>query len=230
MILRIREIGNSSDDGAVWPVPSGEQNGCLVDLEEWDGKPDQMRWMTVTGVLEQEILPGGAKTLTQLTKVSGFAYVTEARLIVAIEKFDQGSTYIGFGGVAVIASLAATGISKARAAHRRKGKVLVGQVRWQWIKVLAAQPNGLALRNHVRAEQVELDFPDDVGDAGLAGLAGGEVTGFLGLARARPVRAVPYEGGRGEDLQQERGEREISLVRGKKPRRCPSRHPGHAGS
>ena len=92
------------------------------------------------------------------------------------------------------------------------------------------EPNGLALSDHVRAEQVKLDFPGDVGDAGLAGLAGGEVAGFLGLAGAGPVRAVPDEGGGGEDLQQERGEREIGLLRGKKPRRCPSRRPGRAGS
>ena len=90
--------------------------------------------------------------------------------------------------------------------------------------------NGLALSDHVRAEQVKLDFPGDVGDAGLAGLAGGEVAGFLGLAGAGPVRPVADEGGGGEDLQQERGEREIGLLRGKKPRRCRSRRPGRAGS
>ena len=90
--------------------------------------------------------------------------------------------------------------------------------------------NGLALSDHVRAEQVKLDFPGDVGDAGLAGLAGGEVAGFPGLAGAGPVRAVPDEGGGGDDLQQECGEREIGLLRGKKPRRCASRRPGRAGS
>ncbi len=94
----------------------------------------------------------------------------------------------------------------------------------------AALPNVLALSDHVRAEQVKLDFPDDAGDVRLTGLAGREVTGLLGLARAGPVRAVPGEGARGEDLEQERGKREISLLRGKKPRPCPSRRPGHAGS
>ena len=95
---------------------------------------------------------------------------------------------------------------------------------------VGATPNGLALSDHVRAEQVKLDFPGDVGDAGLAGLAGGEVAGFLGLAGAGPVRAVADEGGGGEDLEQEGGEREIGALRGKKPRRCSSRRPGHAGS
>src|SRR5208282_6780390 len=94
----------------------------------------------------------------------------------------------------------------------------------------AVEPNVLALSDHVRAEQVELDFPDDLDDARLTGLAGREVAGFLGLAGAGPVRAVAGEGARGEDLEQERGECEIGLLRGKKPRRCPSRRPGHAGS
>jgi hypothetical protein len=88
----------------------------------------------------------------------------------------------------------------------------VGRRSWLW-------GNGLALSDHVWAEQVKLDFPGDVGDAGLAGLAGGEVAGFPGLAGAGPLRAVADEGAGGEDLQQERGEREIGLLRGKKPRR-----------
>src|SRR5487761_1153513 len=89
--------------------------------------------------------------------------------------------------------------------------------------------NVLALSDHVRAEQVELDFPDDVGDARLAGLAGGEVAGFLGLAGAGPVRAVAGEGARGEDLEQERGEREIGPPQGEAPRPYRSRR-GHPGS
>jgi hypothetical protein len=140
MILRVREIGDTSDDGAVWPVPSGDQDGWLVELEEWDGDRASMRWMSVTGVLEQEVLPGGAKTMNRLAKVNGFAYITDARLIVAVEKFDKGSTYVGFGGVGAAAGLAATGISKALAARRRKDKILVGHVRWQWVKAVAAQP------------------------------------------------------------------------------------------
>jgi hypothetical protein len=95
---------------------------------------------------------------------------------------------------------------------------------------LARQANGLALNGRVRAEQVELDFSDDAGDARLTRLAGREVAGFLGLAGAGPVRAIPGEGGWCEDLEQERGEREIGLLRGKKPRRCLSRRPGRAGS
>jgi hypothetical protein len=79
-------------------------------------------------------------------------------------------------------------------------------------------------------EQVELDSPYDVGDAGLAGFSGGEVAGLLGLPGAGPAGAAADEESGYEDLEQERGEGELLLVRGKKPRRCPSRRPGRAGS
>jgi hypothetical protein len=56
-------------------------------------------------------------------------------------------------------------------------------------------------------EQVELDSPYDVGDAGLAGFSGGEVAGLLGFPRAGPAGAAADEEAGHEDLQQERGER-----------------------
>jgi hypothetical protein len=77
-------------------------------------------------------------------------------------------------------------------------------------------------------EQVELDSPRDVGDAGLAGLRAGKSPAFLvfrGLARpGRPRAAKPGH----EDLEQERGERVILLIRGKS--REGVRRPGRAGS
>jgi hypothetical protein len=44
--------------------------------------------------------------------------------------------------------------------------------------ISASTANGLALDDLPGVEQVELDFPYDVGDAGLAGFPGGEVAGF----------------------------------------------------
>jgi hypothetical protein len=64
---------------------------------------------------------------------------------------------------------------------------------------------------------VELDVAFHVGDGGFAGLPGGEVADFLGLAGAVALGAVADGGAGQDDLQQERGEGEILLVRGKKP-------------
>jgi hypothetical protein len=64
---------------------------------------------------------------------------------------------------------------------------------------------------------VELDVAGDVGDGGLAWLAGGEVAGLLGFAGAVAFGAVADGEAGGEDFQQERGEGEFWLVRGEKP-------------
>jgi hypothetical protein len=54
---------------------------------------------------------------------------------------------------------------------------------------------------------VELDSAGDVCAAGLAGLSGGEVAGFLGFPGAGPAGAAADEEAGHEDLEQERGER-----------------------
>lgn len=90
--------------------------------------------------------------------------------------------------------------------------------------------NGLALSNYPWFEQVEVDLPDDVGDAGLAWLAGGKVACLLGPAGAVAAGAVTDERAGQEDLQQERREGEFWPVRGKKPRQSLSRPAVRAGS
>ena len=64
---------------------------------------------------------------------------------------------------------------------------------------------------------------------GLTWLAGGQVAGLLGLARAGPAGAVVGEEGGHEDLGQERGEGEVGLLSGGKPPQWRSRRPGRAG-
>ena len=101
MILQVREIGDASDDGARWPVPAIEEGGLPFLLEDGDGAPERVKSLPVTGVLEQEVLPGGAKTVNSLRGISGVAYVTDSRLVVVVEKFTKGSTHVGFGVVGV---------------------------------------------------------------------------------------------------------------------------------
>jgi hypothetical protein len=62
---------------------------------------------------------------------------------------------------------------------------------------------------------VELDVAGDVDDGGLAWLAGGKVGRLSWICGAVAFGAVTDAGGGGEDSQQERGEREFWLVRGK---------------
>jgi hypothetical protein len=47
--------------------------------------------------------------------------------------------------------------------------------------------------------------------------AGGEVAGLLGGSGADPVGAVADEETQVEDLEQERGQRQVKILRGKSP-------------
>ena len=81
--------------------------------------------------------------------------------------------------------------------------------------LLAVGGNGLALA-WSGSEAVDLEASGDADDAGLI-FAGGEVAGLLGGSGADPVGAVADEETQVEDLEQERGQRQVKLVRGEKP-------------
>jgi hypothetical protein len=66
------------------------------------------------------------------------------------------------------------------------------------------------------SEAVDLESSGDADDAGLI-FAGGVVTGLLGGPWAGPVGSVADEEPRVEDLEQERGEGQVKVVRGESP-------------
>ena len=66
------------------------------------------------------------------------------------------------------------------------------------------------------SEAVDLETSGDADDAGLI-FAGGEVAGLLGGPWAGPVGAVADEEVWVEDLEQEGGQGQVSLVRGEIP-------------
>jgi hypothetical protein len=67
------------------------------------------------------------------------------------------------------------------------------------------------------SEAVDLEASGDADDAGLI-FAGGVVTGLLGGPWAGPAGSVADEEPRVEDLEQERGQGQVKLVRGESPR------------
>src|SRR5262249_55000985 len=112
----------------------------------------------------------------------------------------------------------------------RQNKAVHYEAPFMFLLFGRSRANGLALGDHPGFEQVEADLSGDGGDGWLFWLAGGEVAGFLGLAGAGAVWAVADGGAGQDDLQEEGGEGQVSLLRGGKPRRCPSRRRVRAGS
>jgi hypothetical protein len=123
------------EDGRLHPIP-GEEKGS-VRMEQWDGQPLRLAASSIT---VQELRSGKWRTLQQVRDVKLDVLVTDSRLLVSCGKFDKGGGWVGFGGGGVLFALAANGVSKARAAHRRHGKLLVGQVRYPWLRCVGYKP------------------------------------------------------------------------------------------
>jgi hypothetical protein len=123
------------DDGRLYPRP-GEQPGS-VEMEQWDGQPLRL---TASAITVQQLSSATWRTLQRLRDVKLDILVTESRVIISCKKFDKGGGWVGFGGGGVLFALAANGVSKARAAHRRHGKLLVGQVRYPWLRCVGYKP------------------------------------------------------------------------------------------
>jgi len=123
------------EDGRLYPLPD-EQKGS-VRMEQWDGEPLRL---TGSALVIQELRSGKWRTLQRLRDVKLDLLITDSRLVVSCSKFDKGGGWIGFGGGGVVLALAANGVSKARAAHRRHGKLLVGHVRYPWLRCVGYKP------------------------------------------------------------------------------------------
>lgn len=109
----------------IYPIPGQEKN--TVVLEDRDGTNIQ-RLTAKSAELELN-----AKTVFKLSDVKIDIFVTDARVAFACSKFEKGEGWLHAHGEYGIGVLIVAG-SKARAAFRRRGKMMVGQVRYPWIQ------------------------------------------------------------------------------------------------
>lgn len=144
-------VDGDDDDAALYPMLSAPDAPFPFDLEPLDGPSPvclQPRRVQVLRRNNKEFrldqhARGGSGLTEAIPLPSGIEFqlvLTDARLVLYCEKFDKGGGWVGggLGGLAV--AVAANAVSKARAASRRKGKLLVGQVRYPWIHSIRATP------------------------------------------------------------------------------------------
>jgi hypothetical protein len=143
-ILSVRTA--DEDDGRLYPVVTDD--GYPVQLEEWDG---DVQTVVSTGVEIYEFVDGQMRQLLALRDVKADVLISDSRVVVACRKFDKGGGWVGFGGAGAAFALAANGVSKMRAAHRRHGKVLAGQIRFAWLRCVGYKPKtGWANNEEIR--------------------------------------------------------------------------------
>lgn len=146
-VLALRDAADS--DGRIWPVLAAQPGGMLVAEEDLDG--DRIVRLPVSGAGVLEVTGGGQRRVFASGDLSGSLYITGGRVVFASASFDKGSTWVGFGGIGAAVALTATAVSKARAAARRRGKILAGQVRYPWLSSVQAQPrSGRGSRERLR--------------------------------------------------------------------------------
>ena len=66
-------------------------------------------------------------------------YLTESRLMVLNKKYNKNDagSWVGFGGVtAMVVGEALNAAGRAAEAHKRKGKVYIGMLRYEWISII----------------------------------------------------------------------------------------------
>lgn len=122
-ILTIRTADD--EDGSMYPVLGDERSP--IELERLDGS--HILPATATALEVNHGKKDGAK----VSEIKADVLITDARVAVACAKFDKGGGWTGFGTGFVVA-MGINAVSKARAAHRRRGKMLVGHVRYPWLR------------------------------------------------------------------------------------------------
>jgi len=126
----ISEIGDQSNP-YIYPTTD---DMCNLGEEKWDNGLNNV--ITAKSILVQKKLKGTDNYVQVLhaMDINIDFYVTDSRVVLLCKKYDKGGGW--YGG---IGALVANAGSKIMAAARSKGKVLLGQVRYEWIAMLSYQ-------------------------------------------------------------------------------------------
>jgi hypothetical protein len=166
-IVEVLEGKFGTEDSLILPVPGLESDTVLV--EPRDGHD-------IRHILCNEVeVRGGSdnRRLFRAPEIRARLLLTDARITVACSKFDKGGGWVG-GPVAMLALNAG---SKLLAANRRRGKMLVGQIRYPWIDAVYAQNKSgwrggemmrVIVQSGGQAMRLELTFPKDVDATAVA--------------------------------------------------------------
>jgi hypothetical protein len=175
-ICVIREVADAPTDleeGLIYPVAVDQRD--TVAVEPRDGA--EIRRAKCTAI--EVALVGNDRPLLRATDISAEVMLTQARITIASSKFDKGGGWRGWGIGGLALSVPLNAASHAFAARRRRGKMLVGQVRFPWVDAVYAQSRlGFGGREKLRVVansgggnrvRVDLTFPNDIDACAIAG-------------------------------------------------------------
>lgn len=124
-------VDASHDDPSIFPVLSAPHAAFPFEWEAGDGATPQT-FTTKSAVVSQQSGSGWTQ-LKRLKDIPFTVVVTQSRTVIYCEKFTKGGGWVGFGAGGLAVALVANAVSHARAAARRRGKLLIAQVRHEWL-------------------------------------------------------------------------------------------------
>ncbi len=128
-VIIIRDESDGNDAG-LYPITGNEPSS--IQLEPADGK--QVKTLFAKTLRVEQRVGNTLNRVAGASDITATVYITDSRFAVACSKYDKGGGW--YGGVGALALNAA---SHAMASHRRKGKMLVGQVRYRWLSSVGFQ-------------------------------------------------------------------------------------------
>jgi hypothetical protein len=137
-----------------FPLYPALNDDILILPEASDGPLGQA--LRVTKVIVRRKVGNSYKKVTETNDIAFDVWITNSRVILYCKKFEKGGGWVGWGLGGLAVAVVANSVSMAVAASRRKGKALVGNVRYPWISsVMFAPRNGFGTE-----EQLRLCFVD----------------------------------------------------------------------
>jgi hypothetical protein len=134
-ILIVRAFEQEYPDNRLYPQLS-DQEDQIVAAEPADGT-NMMSFSGSYAVVWD--LQGRVRTKLAETFGPTSGFVSDCRVGVSCENFTKDSAWVGAGPGAVIAA-GAMAVSAAKGRGRRKGKIMVGHLRYEWITRIGASP------------------------------------------------------------------------------------------
>jgi hypothetical protein len=135
-VLTIRSAGMTAQP-ALYPLlsPMSEK---IIAWEELDGTGSLIeRYCRASGVTVSQVIDGAERPHLRLRRLKISVYVTAGRLALACERYRTTNAWeiAGPGG-----GFGARGVTGARTARRQQGSVMVGHIRYPWIRSVSPRP------------------------------------------------------------------------------------------
>lgn len=142
---------NGEETFPLYPVLNDD---ILVTGEALDGgfgEPIQ-----VSRVVIRRRVGNGYKTVMETKDLAFQVWITASRVVFYCKKFEKGGGWVGWGLGGLAVAVVANSVSHAIAAKRRKGKALVGNLRYPWVSNVMFSPRaGFGTENDVRISFVD---------------------------------------------------------------------------